>query len=999
MKAKIKMKWIGILCGLFGLVFLFCSVNVIIDVFALGNKTSEANTAVWTDIDLEDEYTQKTVLAIPQRKMTLGETTVKAKHVLTLPSGEATTLNEVTLSQAGIYKLLYSTNVSGKTYAIEEMFFVENPAYAFTKKDSYAEYGASKNSPKQEGLVVSLAKGDTITFNSPVNVSNLTMEDILIELFVAPEKSQVKDFNRINITFTDVTNPDVYLKFSAAEYGQQTLSYCLVGANGQPMVGYEKGFDRVHKGSWGTPTAHSFGGISEGNAKLCFSYDEETMVGYAHYESREPMMIADFDDSYFFMSVWKGFESEYAYCSISCDEYSSDRNAKFVITDILGLDLETTIISDNQLNEIIVDSSFNTENAPAAIVGKEYVIPNATATNLLYGECKLNTQVWYNYVSEQKISVQITDGTFTPMRAGRYAIVYTTLNRYGVGTKKIIWVDAYNELPIEVSLLDGVEQSFVGEIVALKSVMAIGGAGELISTVTASLNNETVAVNNGTFRPLKVGEWEIAYKFVDYLGQEKVETYTLNVIDGNKPVFMYEAELPYTFIEGNSYTFAPYQAQKYTNGEWVDVETKLYVQDANGEKEILAGAQFVPLVERSGDEVTVKYIADAVEKVYKIKTVKAFENLQLNLKNYFFANGVEFAELDENGLVIVAQQENGGVTFARELLADGFELALNVNTVKNNYSGLMLTLTDAKDPTVSIQVKVLKDENKSIMILGESSKSLSSGFTVDAESNSFVFKYSNGVFTCGKTSVNVIKNANGADFTGFVSGLVKLNVQFIEAEKETASYTITSVNGQMIKNSTSDRFTARIVILATNYGGLGSYGSNVTLPAAMAMDVLDDDVEFKMSVLGPDGAPIAATDGTRLMNVDPTKCYEITLSAYGQYIVRYVATDSFSGIPQNFSYAINVIDETGPTITLNSTPKEEVQIGETIIVPNVTVTDNISTECKIIKSIITPKGSVFTLEGECNSIIASYSGEYKVMILAIDEAGNMTSFTYTVKVV
>lgn len=994
-----KIRKCGLITGMLAILCLMCSVGITMDAFAMGDEKPEGETVIWADVEIEEVYAQKALLTVPQRKLSVGETTVKTKHVLTMPSGEATTLNEVILSQAGNYQLTYSANVNGKSYAIQEDFFVENPNYSFNSKDSYAEYGSSKNSPKAKGLVVSLAKGDTITFNDPVKVSNLTMEDILIELFATPEKAQVKDFNRINITFTDVTNPDVYLKFSAAEYGQQTLSYCLVGANGQPMVGYEKGFDRVHKGSWGTPTVHSFWGISEGNAKLCFSYDEETMVGYAHYESRDPMMIADFDDSYFFMSVWKGFESEYAYCSISCDEYTADRNAKFVVTDILGLDLETKVLSDNQLNEIVLDSSFDLEKVPSAMVGREYPIPDAKATNLLYGACKLNTQVWYNYASDKKISVQITDGSFVPTREGRYAIVYTTVNRYGVETRKIVWVDAYKELPIEVVLSDGIEQSVVGETVSIKQATITGGSGKLSSTITASLNGEAVIVENERFRPLEVGQWTITYKFTDYLGQEEIENYTLNVIDGNSPVFMEEAELPYTFIEGNSYTFAPYKAQKYANGTWTDVETKVYVLDANGEKEISAGMTFVPMVAQSGDEVTVKYVAETAEKIYKIKTVKAFENLQLNLKNYFFAEGVTFDELGENGLTVVAQQADGGFYFARELLAEGFELTWNADTLNNHYSGLIITLTDLNDASTVIEAKILKNENKAKLIVGKISKALSSGFTVESESTAFSLKYSNGTLTCGKTSVVLTEKADGSVFNGFASGLVTLNVRFIEASDSQASFTITSVNKQLIKNSTSDRFTPSIVILAKNYGGLGAYGSNITLPAAMAMDVLDDDVSFKMSVIGPDGTPITAIDGTRLLNVDPTKCYEITLSSYGQYVVRYNAVDSFSGIPQNFSYAINVIDEEGPNITLSSTPVEKVSMGETIIIPNITVIDNISSECKVIKTVFTPKGSVFTLEGSCNSIVASYQGEYQIMILAIDDAGNMASFTYTVKVV
>ena len=127
--------------------------------------------------------------------------------------------------------------------------------------------------------------------------------------------------------------------------------------------------------------------------------------------------------------------------------------------------------------------------------------------------------------------------------------------------------------------------------------------------------------------------------------------------------------------------------------------------------------------------------------------------------------------------------------------------------------------------------------------------------------------------------------------------------------------------------------------------------------------MLDPVVAFSLSVIAPDGNPVTDTDGLKLENVDPTKEYTFLLEEYGQYYIMYVAADEFNGKDEEYNYVINVEDEVPPEIILNGEIPETAKVGDMILIPSYTVTDNLdpTEEITVLRYLYTPDGTLIML--------------------------------------
>ena len=85
-------------------------------------------------------------------------------------------------------------------------------------------------------------------------------------------------------------------------------------------------------------------------------------------------------------------------------------------------------------------------------------------------------------------------------------------------------------------------------------------------------------------------------------------------------------------------------------------------------------------------------------------------------------------------------------------------------------------------------------------------------------------------------------------------------------------------------------------------------------------------------------------------------------------------------------------------ITWDDSFVTEAKVGDMIIVPNYTVSDNYTAAEDIIVRVFveTPTSQVLMLPG--NAIVVHHVGTYKIRVMVVDTAGNITSETYYVNV-
>ena len=161
-------------------------------------------------------------------------------------------------------------------------------------------------------------------------------------------------------------------------------------------------------------------------------------------------------------------------------------------------------------------------------------------------------------------------------------------------------------------------------------------------------------------------------------------------------------------------------------------------------------------------------------------------------------------------------------------------------------------------------------------------------------------------------------------------------------------------------------------------------------------------MEYSLTVTDSNGKAVVDVNGLVLENVDPTKDYEIELNTIGQYLVSYTATEDKEFLKKGNSsalvYTLNVSDEEKPVITWDGSFVTEAKVGDMIIVPNYTVSDNYTAAEDIIVRVFveTPTSQLLMLPG--NAIVVHHVGTYEIRVMVVDTAGNITSETYYVNV-
>ena len=962
-----------------------------------------ANAEQWSDVEFKQAYPYGTQLNVPQRKITVGNSSADAVSVVVSPDGDATLNTQVALDVVGVYSVIYTAQIGNQTYRSDESFEVYDSVARVGEYSTYS-YGAYKDTDVN-GLKVSLASGDEIAFSNIVDLRNATKSEPIIELFAAPSKTGVMDYEQIVVTFTDIENPDCYLRVR----GRQSLdgiqspnTYWLAGGNDQPMAGWEGGnWNKLHvNDEWGAPTRHSFYGyypddpsITPEQVQISIRYDAATRCVYSG-----DTMIIDLDNSLYFSTLWDGFTSGKVRVTVSADYYTATK-ADFVVTHLQGVDLSADKLVDDVPPEITVDTPYKT--APTAKVGVEYPIPNALAKDDYSGTRNVERHVWYNFNSSNAATVTELGGCFVPQDEGLYAIVYNSSDRMNNIAQKIIWVNAVKELaPITISLSNKTEQARAGEYVNIADYSVSGGSGTPEVKIEVTLNGSAIECSN-RFRPDREGNYVVKYVARDYLGQTAEESYTVVVSKGDKPIFIDEPILPRYYISGSEYSVPELYAYDYSSGTEQKIKATVTVTDANGENRTVNGT-FTPLVINNGEEVTLTFTAGSAEPIVrKIKAIKSFEadngRMRLQMQNYFVPNNVQ-VQAEDDCVTVTSLGAAASFDFANTLLADGTTLQLRAVPARSQFDGIKVTLTDSIDGSQSVSLTIYKNGRSSYVIADGVRIELTSGFHTASVSNSIGFTYLSGKLSFGSSSVDIKKYDDGSAFAGFSSQFIYLTVTFVNPSPN-AAISVTDVNDQPVSNGATDRIRPKINLLG-RYGDVATLNSVQTLPRAIAGDVLDPNVTLTLTVLDKSGTAVKANDGTVLQNVSTEREYMFNASEYGQYSISYVASDTFNGKDYVFGYVINVEDREKPTVKFATEIVSEIKLGETIVIPDFTVDDNVTEADKLIvaKYVCTPSGRIEVIPEHSNAFRPTTAGVYEVRITVTDAAGNTALARLTVTV-
>lgn len=281
--------------------------------------------------------------------------------------------------------------------------------------------------------------------------------------------------------------------------------------------------------------------LAQDTLKIYLDYETKCV-----YANQAKGFVIDLDDPRYFGTLWDGFEDGEVYIEVSASRYQGAKPAQFLILQAGGIDLTEQNVIDTEEPEILVDfGDYSQDSLPVGVVGREYALFPATATDYLSGACDVDVRVWARYYTSQKYEVEVEDGKFTPDFAGRYVVEYRAADASGNEAVKLLFLDVTEQTqPVSISITNAPAAAKTGEFVNFADIVAQGGSGKLSVTTQVTFNGEAVAFTEDGFRAEKAGEYLVYVTATDYVGQRTTETYSVQVAANDAPVFIDEIVLP-----------------------------------------------------------------------------------------------------------------------------------------------------------------------------------------------------------------------------------------------------------------------------------------------------------------------------------------------------------------------------------------------------------------------------------------------------------------------
>ena len=946
-----------------------------------------------SSVEFQEFYNLNDVVEIP----TLVKGGLAYNATVEFPDGSASKDSSVTLSMVGKYLVHYSAR-SGERYLSEEYsFMVKNQSFSFSGLNSYASYEKSERNYNKEGLFVALAQHETFTYMRTLDLSNVSENQRILDLFVCPSVIGTLDFSTLIFTFTDVNDPHCKLQVKAVaspDGMQYPWTYWSVkGQNQDVFVGLE-GNNIIHAGDpYGHPTSHSFYGYYSsplsgncGDYRMNFSYNSTSKCAYANGG-----LIAELDSKRFFNFLWDGFTTGEVILSIEADNYGSDY-AKFNILQIFDTDLSDTIVEDDAAPILTVDVP---EGAlPKGRVSYEYPLFNASAEDYFSGIVPVKKSVYFVH-GTNRIAVTVKNDAFIPTKEGTYIVRYEASDRVGNVASREFEIEVVNRaIPISIFNDDPIPSSVKkGQIVYFPSLSLIGGSGQLNASYSVTHNGLPVEFVNKYFIPRDTGVYTFGVSVIDYIGQTAYKSFNYNVIDNTEVVFYDKPQLPDYFISGYEYDLPALYGTDYgNNGELVLADVDITMNGVTTTQK--SDSKFTPTVNSNGDVITITYKSRSEQITKQIPTIINIENRLLQIQRYFDNDGIN-VDVNHSDYSIISATRSGEVstTFISPLISEllTFEITPTANS---NFQELRFTLTDEFNPDEQVTVRLAKtSDNKIMMHVGNNSNKFDFSFSNTEEMMEFA--YFDGAIHLGNSSLDVDRFDNGDEFTGFSSYFIYLSFTMIGASTD-SSIALNKICNQPIYSIPFD-FSRPLIYYTGETGGYHQLGDIYNVTLALFFDVLIPNVSSTISVFDPNSDIVTSTNGELMSKLRSDREYAFALDKYGIYTVSYVATDGINRLTSG--YDVGVSEEYTLELVITSSYKTSIKLGEKIVVPNYKISYNGDmANVSHYVTVRSPEASITLIPEGSNAYKPKYKGNYVVNIYAFDLAGNVALFSYTVTV-
>ena len=973
---------------------------------------------------------------LPEGEMTLGDKQAVAEKRTIFPSGAKYKGSIIEFFEYGYYQIEYSATIDDVKYSeIRWIKAITGSADVFGETSAQIESGElTRNGVTRKGVVVTESLGSSgITYAFPIDLSDNTRDDVIVSLCAFPFVNGKPDFRGFEIKLVDIEDKANSISImstvpSWATAANQNFTYTKISHSGLDYVGVETP-DKVYNGSsqYGYYSNHSFNGYDTNNPTLLrIAMDYETKRIYIDTATTGRGLgdgaATDLDSLALYSKPWKGFTNGKCYLTITATNYVGG-SARYLITNVDGFDLSGTYLNYSAPT-IDVDLAGNT-TVPHGLVLNKYPLFKAKAANTFGESLRVQTSVFYGYGTDKAIEIDVSDGAFLPKSAGTYTIVYTAKDGFDhVATQTVDVVVTADEEEFTLSVANSSQSGYMGVATELQTLNSEGNCGVVVIdevTVVHSESQTAVAAVDGAFIMESAGEYTVTYKAHDWIGRKAEVSYSVTATPNPDPIFQGDLTLKQVYAVGETYVLPKITAKDYSGDSAKNAAVSITVSYGDDYlQEIGADRVFTP-VSGHGKEITVTYRAQAAgggsNEISDSAVLVEFNSQsgQISIPDYFAKNNVEIVPAQDRMkhiAQVVDTTKSASFAFAKPLLAESLLVRMLIPASSNGFDGLKVTLTDADDASVRVELDIRKKDTKSTLVVGdEDGVNMAGsfwGFDAQLGSKNYLqLRYKDStrqiIDATGSTITGIMKDTLGRDFDGFPSGKVYVSFEFEGIETNgAAAVELHALNNQALSNLNID-ITKPEFVINGEYGGMASFGDEVILPTMMAVDVLGYIKSVNVTVTDASGQVVVATDGTRLQDADASRSYTIKLTQYGQYRISYSATDNNNNKSEPLTKVLYVMKTDKPEFTVAAEIASKAKLGDEIVLPEAYLTDVVNHKYNVV--VIDPNFThtvVFSTVAPDGDTDLKYTWKYKgkhiVRYYVYDQYGNYTIKDFVVTV-
>lgn len=987
--------------------------------------------------ELSEHYCYGDTLSVPTVSVYVNGEEGKASATVVAPNGKERAGTEILLDCIGIYEIRYEYSVGGVTDTFSRFFTVEyevDDLFTLGEHTTVA-YDNTTGNADMDGLLLTMnASTSSLTYD--VDLSDNTKQDILLSALVIPSTPGVHDMLGFYVTLTDKLNPENYLTIRMYEGSGNAYNATFIRAKASNQPGYV-GWYKQPDWNGGSPysyteslektMAHNYGGFLSGlnfgmdsvyedlsKRILILKYDasEKAIYSKSNMEYKtdptlREQLVVDFDDPACFSNLWSGFSDD-SQVELTITPIGLSGAAQMKIFEIDGYEFGQSTVKDTSAPSVKIDLK-DMSDAPKARTGAPYPVFDVIVSDDFSSEDLIKTSIAVTYGNTE---IDVVDGCFTPMQNGFYTITYVVADAYGNTTKKSIEVEAVADISAVTAELDGewAAEMHYGELFKFPKYHGVGGSGAYEYEAVVTCNGEAVESSDESVLPLSEGRYEITLYVRDYLRQTATLTKSYEVVFSTSMIID-EADvvLPPVFIDGSTYVFEPYQAEYYPSAgsEVAFASAKIEVEDANGKTVLGADRAYVPKASESVTQAKITFLFEGVangetvtKRIERTVPVRIAEQKSGFLANYFVTENTILTAKNQYMCFETAETADLHAAFVRAVATDEFSIQFKPMMLDgaacSAFEAIVVTVTDKNHADISVRFTIRKNGSSLTFRINDESEMPMIGSLTTDTGKSIQISYNESTHAVSgveNSSLGKITKAlSGKAFNGFTSN--EVYVQFaLVGVTDKCGINLVSINNQRFFNSAKDTTVPQLYVDGS-YSGMYTSGTEITIPAARAYDVVNYCKPVTVTVKDAEGNFITATDGTVLNGALANVEYKVLLNKILRYTVTYSATDE-AGQTKISSKDILIYDDVVPTLTLDTELPPLVWTGTKVTLPTYTVSDNGDISKVEVETYYVAEEEGVMVKVTDNTVTANKAGKYTVYFYLIDENDTRNVVVYS----